>query len=79
MLVCSAGITGPNTVLRDYPVDAWQRVIDVNLNGLFYYCNRAAVPAMEAGGYGPHRQRRVDRRQGGQPQRLGLFGLQGRW
>lgn len=51
VLVCSAGITGPNTSLRDYPVDAWQRVIDVNLNGLFY-CNRAAVPAMEAGGYG---------------------------
>ncbi|TNC09377.1 SDR family oxidoreductase [Methylobacterium terricola] len=51
VLVCSAGITGPNTSLRDYPVEAWQRVIDVNLNGLFY-CNRAAVPAMEAGGYG---------------------------
>jgi NAD(P)-dependent dehydrogenase (short-subunit alcohol dehydrogenase family) len=51
VLVCSAGITGPNVALRDYPVDAWQRVIDVNLNGLFY-CNRAAVPAMERNGYG---------------------------
>ncbi|GJD53125.1 2-dehydro-3-deoxy-L-rhamnonate dehydrogenase (NAD(+)) [Methylobacterium crusticola] len=51
VLVCSAGITGPNTTVREYPVEAWQRVIDVNLNGLFY-CNRAAVPAMEAGGYG---------------------------
>lgn len=51
VLVCSAGITGPNTPVRDYPVDAWRRVIDVNLNGLFY-CNRAAVPAMERGGYG---------------------------
>ena len=50
-LVCSAGITGPNATVRDYPVDAWQRVIDVNLNGLFYY-NRAAVPAMERNGYG---------------------------
>ena len=51
VLVCRAGITGPNTTVRDYPVDAWQRVIDVNLNGLFY-CNRAAVPPMERNGYG---------------------------
>jgi 3-oxoacyl-[acyl-carrier protein] reductase len=51
VLVASAGITGPNTTVRDYPVDAWQRVIDVNLNGLFY-CNRAAVPVMEQTGYG---------------------------
>lgn len=51
ILVCSAGITGPNTTVRDYPIEAWQRVIDVNLNGLFY-CNRAAVPAMQQGGYG---------------------------
>src|SRR5271157_1126377 len=51
VLVCSAGITGPNTTVRDYPVEAWQRVIDVNLNGLFY-CNRAAVPPMERNGYG---------------------------
>jgi 3-oxoacyl-[acyl-carrier protein] reductase len=51
VLVASAGITGPNVPVRDYPVDAWQRVIDVNLNGLFY-CNRAAVPHMERGNYG---------------------------
>ncbi|MFE1598671.1 SDR family NAD(P)-dependent oxidoreductase [Methylobacterium sp. ID0610] len=51
VLVCSAGITGPNTTVRDYPTDAWRRVVDVNLNGLFY-CNRAAVPVMEKTGYG---------------------------
>lgn len=51
VLICSAGITGPNTTVRDYPIEAWQRVMDVNLNGLFY-CNRAAIPAMERGGYG---------------------------
>ena len=51
ILVCSAGITGPNGPVRDYPVEQWQRVIDVNLNGLFY-CNRAAVPAMERANYG---------------------------
>ncbi|RDI61111.1 SDR family NAD(P)-dependent oxidoreductase [Microvirga subterranea] len=51
ILVASAGITGPNTTVWEYPVDAWRQVIDVNLNGLFY-CNRAVVPVMLAGGYG---------------------------
>ena len=51
VLVCSAGVTGPNVAVREYPVDAWRRVIDVNLNGLFY-CNKAAVPFMERDGYG---------------------------
>lgn len=50
-LVASAGISGPNAATRDYPLDAWRRVIDVNLNGLFY-CNRAAVPHMERNRYG---------------------------
>jgi 3-oxoacyl-[acyl-carrier protein] reductase len=51
ILVACAGITGPNATVRDYPVEAWQRVIDVNLNGVFY-CNRAAVPVMERADYG---------------------------
>ena len=51
ILVASAGITGPNATLWEYPVDEWKRVIDVNLNGVFY-CNRAVVPHMQAGGYG---------------------------
>jgi 3-oxoacyl-[acyl-carrier protein] reductase len=51
ILVASAGITGPNTTMWEYPVDAWRQVIDVNLNGVFY-CNRAVVPAMLASGYG---------------------------
>ena len=50
-LVCSAGITGPNTTTWEYPVDAWREVIDVNLNGVFH-CNRALVPAMLARDYG---------------------------
>ena len=50
-LVCSAGITGPNTTVIDYPVDDWKRVIDINLNGLFY-CNKAVGPYMVAKGYG---------------------------
>ena len=51
VLVCSAGITGPNAPTWEYPVDAWRQVIDVNLNGLFY-CNRAVVPFMLKGDYG---------------------------
>lgn len=51
VLVCSAGITGPNTSTWEYPVDAWRAVFDVNVHGLFY-CNRACVPHMLKGGYG---------------------------
>ena len=51
VLVCSAGITGPNATTWEYPVDAWRQVIDVNLNGLFY-CNRAIVPIMLKREYG---------------------------
>jgi len=51
VLVCSAGITGPNTTVWDYPVDEWKRVFDVNVHGLFY-CNRAVVPHMRAKNYG---------------------------
>ena len=51
ILVASAGITGPNTTTWDYPVAEWDRVIDVNLKGVFY-CNRAVVPAMQRNGYG---------------------------
>jgi 2-dehydro-3-deoxy-L-rhamnonate dehydrogenase (NAD+) len=51
VLVASAGITGPNTTLWEYPVDAWRQVIDVNVNGMFH-CNRAVVPHMLSGGYG---------------------------
>lgn len=51
VLVCSAGITGPNTTTWEYPVEAWRQVFDVNVHGLFY-CNRAVVPIMRKSGYG---------------------------
>jgi 2-dehydro-3-deoxy-L-rhamnonate dehydrogenase (NAD+) len=50
-LVNSAGITGPNTKVWDYPVDAWAQVMQVNLNGLFYCC-RELVPHMRSRNYG---------------------------
>ncbi len=51
ILVTSAGVTGPNHPTWEYPVAAWDRVIDINLKGVFYCC-RAIVPAMQANGYG---------------------------
>jgi 3-oxoacyl-[acyl-carrier protein] reductase len=50
-LICSAGITGPNVPLAEYPVDAWKQVFDVNVHGVFL-CNRAVVPVMRTRDYG---------------------------
>lgn len=51
ILICCAGITGPNTTVAEYPVDAWHKVFDLNVNGVFY-CNRAAAQVMPARGKG---------------------------
>jgi 2-dehydro-3-deoxy-L-rhamnonate dehydrogenase (NAD+) len=51
ILIACAGITGPNAPVWEYSVAAWDSVIDVNLNGVFY-CNRAAVPHMLRNNYG---------------------------
>ncbi|SMX37697.1 SDR family NAD(P)-dependent oxidoreductase [Maliponia aquimaris] len=50
-LVCSAGITGPNSTVIDYPTEAWQKVFELNVHGLFY-CNRAAAALMRPAGFG---------------------------
>jgi NAD(P)-dependent dehydrogenase (short-subunit alcohol dehydrogenase family) len=51
ILVASAGITGPNTTVIQYPVDAWKQVLDINLTGVFL-CNRAVAPGMVKRGWG---------------------------
>jgi 3-oxoacyl-[acyl-carrier protein] reductase len=51
ILVANAGITGPNFKVWEYPVDAWQQVLDVCLTGVFLCC-RTVVPLMIAQGYG---------------------------
>ena len=51
ILVNNAGISGPNATVADYPVEDWRRVIDLDLNGVFFGC-KAVVPAMVAQGYG---------------------------
>ena len=51
ILVNSAGITGPNVKLWDYPPEDWVQVQQVNLNGLFFCC-REIVPLMRSQNYG---------------------------
>jgi NAD(P)-dependent dehydrogenase (short-subunit alcohol dehydrogenase family) len=51
ILVNSAGITGPNVKLWDYPPEQWMQVQQVNLNGLFFCC-RELVPHMRGRNYG---------------------------
>jgi len=50
LLVNNAGIGGPSAPMGEYPLDGWQKVIDVNLNAVFYGM-RYGIPAMlESGG-----------------------------
>jgi 2-dehydro-3-deoxy-L-rhamnonate dehydrogenase (NAD+) len=51
ILVASAGITGATVPVHEFPIDSWKRVVDINLNGVFY-CSRAIVPFMLENGYG---------------------------
>ncbi len=51
VLVNNAGITGPAAAVADYPIDAWRRVMSINLDGVFY-CSQAVLPAMLAQGAG---------------------------
>jgi 2-dehydro-3-deoxy-L-rhamnonate dehydrogenase (NAD+) len=51
ILITSAGITGPNTTVWNYPVADWDQVISVNLRGPFLCC-RALVPHMRERNYG---------------------------
>lgn len=51
ILVASAGIAGPNKTTWEYPIDEWQRVIQVNLLGVFHCCH-AVIPYMLRQNYG---------------------------
>jgi 2-dehydro-3-deoxy-L-rhamnonate dehydrogenase (NAD+) len=50
-LVCSAGITGPNTTVAEYSLADWKQVLEINLTGLFL-CNKTVVPHMQKRDYG---------------------------
>ena len=51
VLVNNAGIAGPNATTWEYPVEEWQRVLDIDLTGVFYCC-RAVLPEMVEQNYG---------------------------
>ncbi|HPE59651.1 MAG: SDR family oxidoreductase [Thiothrix sp.] len=43
--VNNAGIGGPSAKSSDYPIDGWNKVIGINLNGVFY-CQQLQLQAM---------------------------------
>lgn len=47
----NAGIEGANLFTTEYPEDTWDRVIDINLSGV-YLCMKHEIPAMLAHGGG---------------------------
>jgi len=49
--VNNAGIGGPRAPVGEYPIDGWDKVIAVNLSGVFYGL-RHQIPAMKAAGGG---------------------------
>jgi NAD(P)-dependent dehydrogenase (short-subunit alcohol dehydrogenase family) len=51
VFVNNAGIAGPNMLTWQYPCDAWNEVLEINLTGTFHCC-QAVVPRMIAQNYG---------------------------
>ena len=49
--VNNAGIGGANATVGEYPLDSWQKVLNINLSGVFYGL-RYQLPAMEKNGSG---------------------------
>ena len=50
-MINSAGISGPNALVEDYPLRDWQQIIDINLTGSFHML-KAVLPGMKSRGYG---------------------------
>lgn len=51
ILVAAAGISGPNLRVADYPLDLWNKVMAINLTGVFLCC-KAVIGPMRERGYG---------------------------
>ena len=51
ILVCNAGIAGPNAKIWEYPPEEWQQVIDIDLTGVFN-CLHIVCPIMIEQNYG---------------------------
>ena len=51
MLVNNAGISGPNQATHEIAVEEWQRLMDINVRGVFL-CTKHAIPLMQRAGAG---------------------------
>ena len=51
IFINNAGIAGMNTTVVEYPLDEWKKVMNLNLNSVFYCC-KAVVPFMIKNNYG---------------------------
>ena len=51
IFINNAGITGKNATVWDYPIDEWKKVLDLDLNAVFYCC-KAIVPHMIKNNFG---------------------------
>ena len=51
VLVNSAGVAGANAVVEEYPIEEWNKIMSVNLNGTFH-TNRSVIAGMKQRGYG---------------------------
>jgi len=51
IFINNAGMAGMNTTVANYPIEEWNKVINLNLNSVFYCC-KAVVPFMEKNNYG---------------------------
>lgn len=49
ILVNSAGVSGRFVAAVDYPLDDWQRQLDVNLSGTFHCCQAVLSPMLDRG------------------------------
>ena len=51
IFINNAGVAGMNATVAQYPIEEWNKVINLNLNAVFYCC-KAVVPFMEKNNYG---------------------------
>ena len=51
IFINNAGIAGLNTTVAEYPLDEWKKVMNLNLNSVFFCC-KAVVPFMLKNDYG---------------------------
>ena len=51
IFVNNAGITGKNATVWDYPLDEWKKVLELDLNAVFYCC-KAIAPHMIKNNFG---------------------------